>query len=370
MRSPHIGLLLALLAMPLAAQHAHPHVPSKHSHDQVRRRHLHFGTVDIPVAMAGTVHLPSGNGTTALASPLLKLVPDANAGCATYYIKDGGVAEGHEATWKILPPAAHTLSFDLVHTWNSAHRIRVILDPVPSPATGDYVVMGRTFRSPDIYWGGRIEIPAHVPEGTYVATTPTWTTLGPVTGTPVNGFVISEDFCHQGVTYGISAEYSTFQVSVVIQRTRQPLTVRTLANMHFGALLPGGRTGTVTLAPENPPRRTGHQVTLAHASPAPSPGIFTVLGNAGATVDYLLPEAATLTGPGGASMTVDAFTANVENAAGTIPPENGGSGAFRIGMGSSTSRLVTFLVGARLTVAPGQTPGTYTGTYPLNFAYR
>lgn len=370
MRVRHLLLALAWIAQPLVAQHVHPHPPSSHGHDQVRVRHMDFGTVDLPPNVPGTVRLGGGSPLSLTVSPLLKVTDTASAGPATYYIHDAGVIEGDETTWKVLPPPASALSFDLINTTDGTSTIRLNLDPTPTPGSGRYIRARRSFQSELFGWGGTLTIPPDAPSGTYTAVTPTWTTLGPISGQPVNGFVITEDFCSQGVTYGISSESSTFRITFNLQRTRNALQVTPVADLHFGSIIPGSTSGTVTLAPRATVSRTPSGVTLADSGTPASPGIFTILGAPNSTVDFLMPTSATLTEPSGGTMPVTDFTYAIQNAL-SATVGNGATGAFKIqNFATDAQRLVTFLVGAKLTVAPGQRPGSYTGTYPLYFAYR
>lgn len=128
-------------------------------------------------------------------------------------------------------------------------------------------------------------------------------------------------------------------------------------NMSFGNIIPGATGGNVVLDPVTETAAYGG-TTSSSAVPVATSTIqaaeFTVSGTPAATYAITLPAGpVVLTGPGAATMNATVFT-STPTPTGTLS-----------GTGSQTLR-----VGATLTVAAGQAPGTYTsGNFIVQVAY-
>ena len=142
---------------------------------------------------------------------------------------------------------------------------------------------------------------------------------------------------------------STFaQVSATATATANivtPIAIANAANMDFGNLAVNASPGTVILSAAAVPTRTpSGGVTLMTGGTVTS-ARFTVTGLAGATYAITLPAdgVVSLTGPG-APMAANSFVSSPTVAAG----------------GVLTGGTEILYVGATLSVAGGQTTGTYT----------
>ncbi len=121
------------------------------------------------------------------------------------------------------------------------------------------------------------------------------------------------------------------------------ISIANNANMNFGTIAEAG-AGTVTVLTDGTRTFTGGVSLLASGPGAAAD--FTVTGEDSATYSITLPGTASLTGPGPA-MTADNFDSLPTVAAG---------GTLSAAPCPCTQ---TLLVGARLTVAAGQTTGSY-----------
>lgn len=131
-------------------------------------------------------------------------------------------------------------------------------------------------------------------------------------------------------------------------------------DLDFGDIL-ANTAGTVTIAPGGSIASTGGVAPL-NASHAP--GRFTGFGTRNRLIRLrVTPAQITISNGTGGSMIVDNFT--IGNFAGLT--QNGNSSNYRI---AAANGLFTFGVGARLIVAVNQPPGTYSGTYNVEFDYQ
>lgn len=127
----------------------------------------------------------------------------------------------------------------------------------------------------------------------------------------------------------------------------------TLANrngMVFGDIAAGDTAGTVVLDPGGSRQTTGG--AKINSTVASVPAVFDVEGLSNANYSITLPDAVTLSGPGGDSMVVDSFT--------SFPQGTGLTGI---------SGQQSLFVGATLNVDGNQTFGSYTGTMSVTIEY-
>ena len=140
-------------------------------------------------------------------------------------------------------------------------------------------------------------------------------------------------------------------------RIIEPLTISVGNNLEFGDILVGSNEVTISTASERSATNTTLLLDLTSGGRTPQASTFNVQGEA--SLSYLITfdvvEDLTITN-GTDTMTLSNFT---ENAGGT----NDGKGT--IGTGGTDS----FQVGATLTVADGQEPGVYQGSYTVTVAY-
>jgi hypothetical protein len=125
-----------------------------------------------------------------------------------------------------------------------------------------------------------------------------------------------------------------------------PISITKTADMNFGNIAVNASPGTVILpAAAAPVRTTTGGCSLPAAAGTVAAATFTVAGESGYTYSITLPADGTvsLTGPG-APMGANTFVSTPTVGAG----------------GTLTGGTETLYVGATLSVAGGQTPGTYT----------
>jgi spore coat protein U-like protein len=120
-------------------------------------------------------------------------------------------------------------------------------------------------------------------------------------------------------------------------------------DLSFGAVVPSGSAGTVTVTPASARSATGG-ATLAGGT-AVQAGRFRVQGQANKSYTIALPASVVVTS-GANSMTVNAFTSNRASPA-TLP----GGGAQNIN------------VGATIGLGANQPAGTYANTFSVTVAY-
>jgi hypothetical protein len=130
-----------------------------------------------------------------------------------------------------------------------------------------------------------------------------------------------------------------------------PIAITKNADMAFGKFI-AGTGGTVTMATTGT-RTAGGAVTLFNQGSTSNAASFAVAGEGTYTYAITLPANSTVNVSDGASHTM-AVNSFVSNPSGT---------------GILTAGAQTLLVGATLTVASGQAPGNYTGTFNVNVDY-
>ena len=144
---------------------------------------------------------------------------------------------------------------------------------------------------------------------------------------------------------------------VVMLSSGQLVSTRAL---DFGDIL-ASTAGTVTVAPAGTIAFTGGVTPLGgnHSS-----GQFIGIGTRNRLIRLTVtPTQITITNGTGGSMIVDNFTIGGLNGLN----QNGNSSNYRI---IAANGQFTFNVGARLNVAANQAPGTYSGTYNVDFNYQ
>ena len=142
-------------------------------------------------------------------------------------------------------------------------------------------------------------------------------------------------------------------------------TVQNAADLDFGAIMPSGTAGTVVLTPgATATCTTTGGIVRSGTCKAAS---FTGLAFASADLRVQRPNgnSITLTGPGGATMQVNAFTFG---SAGTTlyAGANGANHHFQV---NALDGTYLFFVGGRLNVAANQAPGIYNGTFQIRITY-
>lgn len=143
----------------------------------------------------------------------------------------------------------------------------------------------------------------------------------------------------------------------------EPLALVKIADLNFGRMAARPTAGTVTVNPN-----TGAcTVTgpILHVGGCH----FAEFGGQGVRrmrVRIQLPTTITLTGPGGATMTVSALTLGLAPDL-TQLPGSPGNPRYEI---ASNSGIFVFRVGARLNVGANQAPGVYTGTFNVTVQYQ
>lgn len=124
-----------------------------------------------------------------------------------------------------------------------------------------------------------------------------------------------------------------------------PITLTAVNTLDFGTIY-NNAAGTVTMTPGSVRSAAGANLSPIAVGQA---GSFTVGGEATLTYSITLPADGTVTIANGVNtMAIDGFNHNAGGTP-TVPQ--------------------TFNVGAVLTVAAGQVPGNYTGTYSVTVAY-
>jgi hypothetical protein len=144
-----------------------------------------------------------------------------------------------------------------------------------------------------------------------------------------------------------------------------PGSIVKLADMNFGNIIPSGGAGTVILSARAVATCTA-SATLVQTG-ACTAATFTIRGKRNQRVRIRdLAPTVTLTGPGGATMTMDAIDATIAGVTAT----NGGNG-WNFGNWQITdpSGNADFWVGGTLHVAGNQAPGAYTGTLTIQIQF-
>lgn len=131
-----------------------------------------------------------------------------------------------------------------------------------------------------------------------------------------------------------------------------PITISAVDNLAFGTFAPGSGGGTIVITAGTGAIASTGDVVLDSGSTT-SDATFNIGGNASDTYAITLPSTATITDSvSGETMTVSTFTSD--------PATSGSLDASGVGL---------LAVGATLTVAAGQTPGNYTGTFTVEVNY-
>ena len=124
----------------------------------------------------------------------------------------------------------------------------------------------------------------------------------------------------------------------------EPVGIVKNVDMNFGnASVATGAGGGIILTPSGARTTSGSGVTLPATTGTVAAAEFTVTGAPGYSFAITLPSSAVISGPGASSMSVNGFTSSPS-----------GTGTL------STSGTQYLKVGATLTIAAAQAPGTYT----------
>jgi len=150
----------------------------------------------------------------------------------------------------------------------------------------------------------------------------------------------------QGITDNATGDASALILSTLEIQAQQPLEFGAIGNVASGGSVVIDTDGSANLTDVTHPvsGNTGRQ------------GTFLVSGSVGATYVITLPSAAVVLTNGGAlggTMEVTSFVSDPD-----------GTGTLDASTGTQTIN-----VGATLTVAAGQNPGLYQGTYQVTVAY-
>lgn len=133
-----------------------------------------------------------------------------------------------------------------------------------------------------------------------------------------------------------------------------PIKLTAVSALQFGTMAQPVTGGTVTVSPTGGYTTTGDlgaDIAIAQST-VPAPASFSVSGLPGAIFAASGVSQVTISN-GSAKMTLNQFTINGSFSGGQI----GANGT------------VTFYIGGTLTVAAGQAPGNYTGTFPITVTY-
>ena len=132
-----------------------------------------------------------------------------------------------------------------------------------------------------------------------------------------------------------------------------PITLTLSNQMHFGVFSPWGQAGSVTVYATHAVPTEGTNVTILSQG---YPARWAVTGTPNAPFHLVLPADRTIAiNSTNDSMVIDYFFSSY-NETGTTPV-----------LGSNGS--VSFTTGAKLLVKANQTPGVYSGSFPVTVAY-
>ena len=147
-----------------------------------------------------------------------------------------------------------------------------------------------------------------------------------------------------------SAHAAATATATATAEVLETLTLTAVDDLNFGQIA-ANTGGTVTVNADSTVASTGTLISTGTRAPA----TFTVTGSASTSVVVTLPSAAVnLTRSGGTeTMSLDTFNSNP-------------NGAFQL----SAAGTGAFSVGGTLTVANGQVPGSYSGTFPVSVEYQ
>lgn len=146
-----------------------------------------------------------------------------------------------------------------------------------------------------------------------------------------------------------------------------PGSIIKLTDMNFGNIIPSGGAGTVVLSPQASATCTT-PATLVHSG-ACQAASFVIRGKRNMHVrirDLGSTGFVTLTGPGGATMTMDTELITVS---GMVANGNGNGWRFGNYLINDPSGNANFWLGGTLHVAATQAPGVYNGTLTLQIQF-
>ncbi len=151
-------------------------------------------------------------------------------------------------------------------------------------------------------------------------------------------------------SFATSAQAATTATGTATAEVLSSLTVTATADLAFGQIA-ANTGGTVTVNANSTVASTGALISTGTRAPA----AFDVVGSPNSMVVVTLPAA----------------PVNLTRVAGTETMSLGGfntnpNGAFQLDAAGNG----TFNVGGTLTVASGQVPGTYTGTFSVSVEYQ
>ncbi|MGA7617407.1 MAG: DUF4402 domain-containing protein [Thermoanaerobaculia bacterium] len=118
--------------------------------------------------------------------------------------------------------------------------------------------------------------------------------------------------------------------------------------LNFGSFIVGPSAGTVTVAPDGT-RTVSGVIPIATGSFNAASFTVTVSGSGNPHYLITIPAGLTLTGPGGATMSVDTFLSNPAIS----------------GIASPPARQDTLAIGATLRINANQQSGAYNGVFPV-----
>jgi spore coat protein U-like protein len=148
----------------------------------------------------------------------------------------------------------------------------------------------------------------------------------------------------------------------------EPLSLIKTQDLDFGLVAASSAAGTVTIDPDTGVcTGAGGVVSAGNCSYAE----FAGMGVRRLTFRAQIPASVTITGPGGATMTVTNLTMGLAPDV-TFIGGNGnglGNGRRRYQINSATG-IFTFRLGGQLNVGANQTPGTYSGTFDVIVQYQ
>lgn len=147
-----------------------------------------------------------------------------------------------------------------------------------------------------------------------------------------------------------SAHAAATATATATAEVLETLTLNAVDPLNFGQIA-ANAGGTVTVNADSTVASSGSLISTGTRAPA----TFTVTGSGNTMVAVTLPSSAVnLTRTGGTeTMSLAAFNSNP-------------NGAFQL----SAAGTGTFAVGGTLTVAASQTPGAYSGTFPVSVEYQ
>jgi hypothetical protein len=165
----------------------------------------------------------------------------------------------------------------------------------------------------------------------------------------------------------VSAAAQVQEPALVRSEILDPMTLQNDADMDFGDIIPGTAAGTVVMTPSATPTCTA-SAGLVRSGPCKAAEFSgTAFAGAELRVRRPTPNSITLTGPGGATMTVTTFT--LGSTAPTVylgNPGNSPNHRFRV---DAPDGSYTFYVGATLNVGANQLPGIYNGAFQIDVTY-